>query len=54
MASPSWSYGFARIGGADLSGRLDGEIAWHEGVALEPSRLATYANFIGPTADLTP
>ena len=24
ISSPSWSYGFARIGGADLSGRLDG------------------------------
>jgi hypothetical protein len=54
ISSPSWSYGFARIGGADLSGRLDGEITWHEGVALVPSRLATYANFIGRRDDLQP
>jgi len=54
ISSPSWSYGFARIGGADLSGRLDGAITWHEGVALVPSRLATYANFIGARDDLKP
>jgi hypothetical protein len=52
-ASP-WKYGFARIGGADLSGRLDGEVVWHEGSALVPSRLATYANFVGPRDDLKP
>jgi hypothetical protein len=52
-ASP-WKYSFARIGGADLSGRLDGEVVWHEGSAFVPSRLATYANFVGPRDDLKP
>jgi hypothetical protein len=52
-ASP-WKFGFARIGGADLSGRLDGEVVWHEGSAMVPSRLATYANFVGPRDDLKP